>query len=89
MFSLIAASVWLSVQDPRLLVNGLPWLTENQHELIRLPRRLEASLHPAVWGFPRKELNLSGLWRVATPREWLCCRPLNNHCLKAMGLDCD
>ena len=50
MFSLLAASVWLSVQDPRLLVNGLPWLTENQHELIRLPRRLEATLPPAVWG---------------------------------------
>lgn len=36
-------------QDPRLEVDGLPWLAENKGEMIRLPRRLEAALPPAVW----------------------------------------
>ncbi|MCC6539459.1 MAG: SGNH/GDSL hydrolase family protein [Bryobacterales bacterium] len=39
----------LAATDPRLEVNGLPWLAENHGELIRLPRRLEKELPPAVW----------------------------------------
>ncbi len=35
--------------DPRLTVSGLPWLVENNHELIRLPKRLEGALPKAVW----------------------------------------
>jgi hypothetical protein len=36
-------------QDARLEIDGLPWLAENKGEMIRLPRRLEASLPPSVW----------------------------------------
>jgi lysophospholipase L1-like esterase/pimeloyl-ACP methyl ester carboxylesterase len=46
---LLAALVWMTPADPRLVVNGLPWLVENQHELIRLPKRLESELPKAVW----------------------------------------
>ena len=49
MLPILAASLWLSLSDPRLTINGLPWLAENQHELIRLPRRLQSTLPPEVW----------------------------------------
>ena len=40
---------WTPPQDARFDIVGLPWLAENKGELIRLPRRLEAALPPAVW----------------------------------------
>lgn len=46
---LLLAAAWLTLLDARLEVNGLPWLAENQGELIRLPRRLKDKLPPAVW----------------------------------------
>lgn len=49
MISLLAVLVWMTPGDARLTVNGLPWFGENQQELIRLPRRLESALPPAVW----------------------------------------
>ncbi len=49
MIALWAALLWMTPADTRLTVNGLPWLEENQHELIRLPKRLEAVLPKAVW----------------------------------------
>ncbi|MBM3784086.1 MAG: hypothetical protein FJW30_06975 [Acidobacteria bacterium] len=46
---LLAAAVWIAPTDPRFEVNGLPWLAENQWELIRLPARAKDSIPPAVW----------------------------------------
>ena len=48
---MLAAAVlsWISPNDPRFEIRGLPWLTENKGELIRLPYRLKAELPPAVW----------------------------------------
>lgn len=45
LFALVA----LLPVDPRLEVNGLPWLAENNGELIRLPHRLKDQVPPAVW----------------------------------------
>ena len=46
----LALSVdWITPKDPRLSVHGLPWYAENLGEAIRLPKRLKASLPPAVW----------------------------------------
>ncbi len=53
MLGLLAALVWMTPDDPRLTVNGLPWLVENQYELIRLPKRLESQLPKAVWNLGR------------------------------------
>lgn len=44
---------WLPVPEPRLEVNGLPWLAENKGELIRLPLRLKDTLPKAVWDLGR------------------------------------
>src|SRR5437016_1289557 len=47
---LVAAALsWILPQDSRLDINGLPWVAENQGELIRLPDRLKDHLPPAVW----------------------------------------
>ncbi len=47
---LIAAAVtWLSPMDSKFTVQGLPWLSENKGEQIRLPRRLEAEIPKPVW----------------------------------------
>lgn len=40
---------WISPNDPRFEIRGLPWIVENKGELIRLPYRLKAELPPAVW----------------------------------------
>ncbi|MBM3753297.1 MAG: hypothetical protein FJW38_04890 [Acidobacteria bacterium] len=45
----LLALISLLPADPRLEVNGLPWLAENKGELIRLPNRLKDQLPPAVW----------------------------------------
>jgi len=45
----LLALISLLPTDPRLEVNGLPWLAENKGELIRLPNRLKDQLPPAVW----------------------------------------
>jgi lysophospholipase L1-like esterase len=45
----LLALITLLPADPRLEVNGLPWLAENKGELIRLPHRLKDQLPPAVW----------------------------------------
>jgi hypothetical protein len=46
---LAAALTWITPQDARFDIHGLPWLKENQGELIRLPNRLKDKLPPAVW----------------------------------------
>jgi hypothetical protein len=46
---LAATMLWIAPQDPRLEINGAPWLAENKGELIRLPLRLKDQLPPAVW----------------------------------------
>ena len=39
---LIAATIaWIIPQDTRFDIHGLPWITENKGELIRLPARLK------------------------------------------------
>lgn len=49
LFLLAAAVTWIAPQDARFTINGLPWISENKGELIRLPKRLEAQLPKAVW----------------------------------------
>ena len=44
-----ATLTWITAQDPRFDIHGLPWITENNGELIRLPIRLKDKLPPAVW----------------------------------------
>ena len=46
---LLAALSWILPQDTRLSIHGLPWLAENNGELIRLPRRLESQIPKPVW----------------------------------------
>src|SRR3954454_1350879 len=48
---MLAAAVlsWISPNDPRFEIRGLPWIVENKGEFIRLPYRLKAELPPAVW----------------------------------------
>ena len=46
---LIAALTWLTPLDAKFTINGLPWLGENNGELIRLPRRLESQIPKSVW----------------------------------------
>jgi hypothetical protein len=41
--------MWITLPDPRLEVNGLPWYGENGGELYRFPLRLKDSLPKAVW----------------------------------------
>jgi lysophospholipase L1-like esterase len=44
-----ATLTWITAQDTRIDVHGLPWFAENSGELIRLPARLKDKLPPAVW----------------------------------------
>lgn len=48
---LLAAAMlsWITPQDLRIEILGLPWVSENKGELIRLPNRLKSELPPAVW----------------------------------------
>src|SRR5436190_3435047 len=46
---LLATLSWIAPQDSRLDIDGLPWVSENQGALIRLPNRLKDRLPPAVW----------------------------------------
>ena len=46
---LLAALTWLPPTDPKFSIHGLPWLAENNGELIRLPRRLQPQLPTPVW----------------------------------------
>src|SRR5688572_25069651 len=46
---LLAALAWITPQDSRFDIHGLPWLAENKGELIRLPQRLKEQIPPAVW----------------------------------------
>jgi len=48
-FFLLAALTWLTPLDSKFTINGLPWLAENNGELIRLPRRLESQIPKPVW----------------------------------------
>jgi lysophospholipase L1-like esterase len=48
-FLLLAAFTWLTPQDAKFTINGLPWLAENNGELIRLPLRLEPEIPKPVW----------------------------------------
>ncbi len=40
---------WISLEDARLDIRGLPWLAENAPELWRLPRSAKAKVPRAVW----------------------------------------
>ncbi|MEJ7605275.1 MAG: SGNH/GDSL hydrolase family protein [Bryobacteraceae bacterium] len=44
-----AAISWITPQDSRFDIQGLPWIAENKGELFRLPARLKGELPPAVW----------------------------------------
>jgi len=46
---LLATLSWIAPQDSHLDIDGLPWVSENQGALIRLPNRLKDRLPPAVW----------------------------------------
>jgi hypothetical protein len=48
-----AAMRWMEATSPELEVKGLPWLKENNGELLRLPLRLEKSVPAAVWGLSK------------------------------------
>ncbi|HWQ52595.1 MAG TPA: SGNH/GDSL hydrolase family protein [Bryobacteraceae bacterium] len=45
-----AGPAWLPVSDSRFEINGLPWLAENENQLIRLPLRLKDAVPKPVWG---------------------------------------
>ncbi len=41
--------MWISAQDRRFAVNGLPWFEENGREFIRLPKRAKGIVREPVW----------------------------------------
>lgn len=40
---------WISLPNPQIEVDGLPWYRENGNQLVRLPERLKATYPRAVW----------------------------------------
>ena len=44
---------WIAPPDPRLEINGLPWYSENNGELFRLPAKLMDTFRPEVWNLAK------------------------------------
>jgi hypothetical protein len=44
---------WITPPNPELEVDGLPWYTENNGDLVRLPIRLDKSFRPPVWNLAK------------------------------------
>src|SRR5690242_11892637 len=44
---------WIPATSTEVEVDGLPWFTENQGELYRLPLKLEKTFRPAVWNLAK------------------------------------